>query len=429
MPREIGLLKNVVHMDLQSNCLSLIPVEIGALTRLQSIDLSRNHITRLPHQICLLPCLMWMNISHNGMQELPTCIGSLSNLRTIIASHNELGTIPPSFNALSQLRDLDLSSNKICSIDKDTCLGLQSLENANYSSNIIPLLPREVLMMRSLRQLNLRHNSLQALPLGFSNFINDFGEQVDVDVRRNPFCHVPSKFRSAQSSESPSCSMDKLFEWMKQEDVFYDVAVSEWSSRSYLYLACQLNFNDFYRSVLQEAERSSSASKDLDLQSKFYRDRIKCFYFESKKRGSPPIYEQQSNEEEERRRAKARSLEIIRYDLAKAAKEEDLRRMNESHDAYFNSLESRCREASSKFMKSEEIKIAAFRNFNSTLLSEISNKIHLKEISQAEGRKLLREEVLEEVKKLNLLSFQKHSNNNRSFPVETDPCWKRSGER
>jgi hypothetical protein len=225
--------------------------------------------------------------------------------------------------------------------------------------------------------------------------------------------------------------MDELLEWMKQEEVFYEVAVSEWSLRSYSYLACELNFNDFYQSVLQqvEVEQSSSASKDRDLRSKFFMDRIKRFYFESKKRGSPPIYEQESNDEEERREAKAQSLEIMRNELAKAAKEQDIRITSETHDAYFNSFESRCRNASSRFIEGEMSKMAALRQFNSALLSHISKRVHIKEMAEAECRDLLRDKVSQEVEMLNKISFQNHFNRKRSFPVDLDPCWKRPDDR
>ena len=425
LPPEIGLLTDLIIINLQSNYLQTLPIEIGALTNLRSMNLSRNQIGQLPHEICLLPHLMLLNMSHNDLKELPESIGIISNLRTLIISHNRLERLPPSFNKLLYLRDLDVSSNRFVSIDKETCLGLQSLENLNYSCNLLRLLPREVLMMRSICQLNLRQNRLEALPLGFSRFTNMLGQPVEADVSRNPLSYFPLSVRPPQISDDPSNSFHSLLKWMEDEELFYEEAVAEWFARAHQFLACHLKFEDFYRSVLERVKNSTRTPEVHNhLRSDFYINRIKQFYFASKKAGSPPVYEEQSEVEEKRRRDRAQSLQLMRNDLATVAKEEDMRRREKLNEIYFGNFENRCHDASLKCIQSEEKKNAASRELHKSLIREVNEKIHTKEMTREASRVVLKGKASQEVEMLNKISFQKHSNRKRTFPVEIDPCWK-----
>merc|ERR1740136_601137 len=69
LPSEIGLLKELLHINLQENAIQTLPVEMGALTKVLTIDLSHNSLRSLPHEFCLMKSLSWLDISNLGELE------------------------------------------------------------------------------------------------------------------------------------------------------------------------------------------------------------------------------------------------------------------------------------------------------------------------------------------------------------------------
>lgn len=132
IPSEIGLLANLIKLNLSGNRIASIPSEIGFLNQLSTLDLSHNKITFLPTEIGKLTDLQEIHLEGNRLTSLPTEIGLLINLKVLIANSNNLASIPQEVGHLKKLEKLDLAYNNLTYLPPEVhSLGLQIRLNNN----------------------------------------------------------------------------------------------------------------------------------------------------------------------------------------------------------------------------------------------------------------------------------------------------------
>ncbi|CAJ2668954.1 probable leucine-rich repeat receptor-like protein kinase At1g35710 [Trifolium pratense] len=201
IPKEIGHLSKLTHLDLSSNYLvGEIPPSLGNLTQLKHLDISDNlfngsfpititgigliHLDlssnsfkgEVPHLIKNLRQLEYLDISYNCIEgSIPFELGFLKNLTTLFLSNNRLkGEIPSSLGNLKKLESLDISNNKIeGSIPLE--LGfLRKLTRLNLSFNRLNgNLPISITNLTQLESLNISHNYLRgSLPSNLGQLSN-----------------------------------------------------------------------------------------------------------------------------------------------------------------------------------------------------------------------------------------------------------------
>ncbi|CAH1249875.1 ERBIN [Branchiostoma lanceolatum] len=71
VPEDIGRLKNLVELDLESNDLESLPDGLGELSNIRKLDLSNNRISRLPLTLSRLAGLKEMDVSENPLTYPP----------------------------------------------------------------------------------------------------------------------------------------------------------------------------------------------------------------------------------------------------------------------------------------------------------------------------------------------------------------------
>uniref|UniRef100_A0A803SQX9 Uncharacterized protein n=1 Tax=Anolis carolinensis TaxID=28377 RepID=A0A803SQX9_ANOCA len=105
IPHEIGHLRNLTLLYLDSNNLKDVPVEIGLLIKLERLTLSNNNLTFLtiPDAIHQLQKLETLLLLFNSLKHLPRGICSLKTLTTLWLGHNKLEELPSSFGQLVHL--------------------------------------------------------------------------------------------------------------------------------------------------------------------------------------------------------------------------------------------------------------------------------------------------------------------------------------
>jgi hypothetical protein len=116
LPPEIGQVKNVYALYIDSNKLTSLPAEIGQLQSLSLILANSNQLTTLPAEIGQLNCLQWLNLFQNQLTILPPEIGQLKHLVDLNLSENRLTSLPPEIRELTALEYLDLSYNQFTSL-------------------------------------------------------------------------------------------------------------------------------------------------------------------------------------------------------------------------------------------------------------------------------------------------------------------------
>ncbi|XP_036262786.1 leucine-rich repeat-containing protein 30-like [Molothrus ater] len=152
LPQEIGHLRNLTCLYVDSNNLKKIPAEIGTLSRLERLTLSNNSLSSLPAEMGALQRLQSLHLANNSLTELPETLCQLRSLTFLDVSDNKIDTIPSSIRHLEKLETLLLLFNSLESLPEDVCL------------------------LRNLHTLWLGNNHLRSLPAAFGELVNlDWG--------------------------------------------------------------------------------------------------------------------------------------------------------------------------------------------------------------------------------------------------------------
>ena len=165
LPPEIGLLAQLIVLDLDGNRLSNLPQEIGQLNRLEELSLSGNRSTVFPHQICQLRQLKILRLSFNHFTSLPSDIDLLTELEELDLSDNELTDIPPQIYQLTQLKTLALARNQLTSLPEEINQ-LRQLEILDLARNSLRSVPPKIFRFTQLKTLNLSYNQFTSVPPG-----------------------------------------------------------------------------------------------------------------------------------------------------------------------------------------------------------------------------------------------------------------------
>ncbi|KAG2464915.1 leucine-rich repeat protein lrrA-like [Polypterus senegalus] len=169
VPREIGQLRNLCVLNLDTNELKVIPAEIGLLEKLERLTLSNNFLSFLPKEISRLQKLTSLHMANNHFRELPLQICQLKNLIFLDASDNKIKVIPHHIQNLAKLETLLLFFNRL------------------------EMLPDTFCNLRNLRTLWLGKNKIRRLPRRFGDLVKLEwrDEQCSSNFEENPLEHPP----------------------------------------------------------------------------------------------------------------------------------------------------------------------------------------------------------------------------------------------
>lgn len=117
LPHELGLLTDLVHLDLAGNRLrGRIPPELGHLRKLIHLDLARNRLRGpIPARLRLLRQLRHLDLHGNRLGDgIPPVLGDLLRLEVLDLSDNRFeGPVPPDLARLRSLTRLSLENNAL----------------------------------------------------------------------------------------------------------------------------------------------------------------------------------------------------------------------------------------------------------------------------------------------------------------------------
>ncbi|XP_032875837.1 plant intracellular Ras-group-related LRR protein 7-like isoform X1 [Amblyraja radiata] len=171
VPREIGQLRALTVLNLDTNDLREIPPDIGSLENLEILTLSNNQLSCLPAEMEKLQKLQSLHLANNNFLELPVQVCQLCRLTFLDACDNKIKFIPHSICNLKYLETLLLYFN-----------ALQSL-------------PDSICNLTLLRTLWLGNNNLRNLPVKFGHLVNlDWGRSYSSsNFEGNPLESPPAK--------------------------------------------------------------------------------------------------------------------------------------------------------------------------------------------------------------------------------------------
>ncbi|KAK2413597.1 putative leucine-rich repeat receptor protein kinase [Trifolium repens] len=176
IPKDIGLLSKLTHLDLSNNSLSgEVPSSLGNLTQLQYLDISYNDLYgSIPYELGFIKPLIALNLSNNNNieGEIPSSLGNLTKLTHLDMSANFLeGMILSSLGNLRQLEYLQISFTNIHGSIPPELGFLKNLTTINLSKNMLKgMIPSSLRNLNRLEVLDISHNNIQgfiSLELGF----------------------------------------------------------------------------------------------------------------------------------------------------------------------------------------------------------------------------------------------------------------------
>ncbi len=88
IPKSIGKLTNLKHLNICNNPITHLPKSIGKLSNLITLDLHSNHLKIVPKSIGNLTNLQWLNLCRNQLENIPKSISKLSNLVALYIQSN-----------------------------------------------------------------------------------------------------------------------------------------------------------------------------------------------------------------------------------------------------------------------------------------------------------------------------------------------------
>lgn len=138
LPIELGLLSNLVSLDLDQNYVEgSIPSELGDLSKLEYFSAYQNQLNgNIPPELGSLKNLIQLNLWGNNLSgNIPPDLGGLDSLFNLNLSHNNLnGSLPTNLGDLGNIRWLNLNGNKLSGAIPDKLSELELLFdfNENY---------------------------------------------------------------------------------------------------------------------------------------------------------------------------------------------------------------------------------------------------------------------------------------------------------
>jgi Leucine-rich repeat (LRR) protein len=108
--------KQLLHIEINNNYVSSLPLSLFALEMLETLDVSFNRMLQLPAAIGDLAHLKLLNLDGNLLASLPDSIGYLLRLKLLSASSNRIVAMPETLPACTSLTCLRLNENILNSL-------------------------------------------------------------------------------------------------------------------------------------------------------------------------------------------------------------------------------------------------------------------------------------------------------------------------
>jgi len=219
LPPEIGLLRQLLFLDVSKNSLERLPPELECLQSLTDLYLSNNVLMELGGNIGALNYLQTLKVDDNHLVELPDSIGRLTKIEELVINHNELESLPPSIGLLKKLQILYADENFLETIPLElgSCISMTIL---SLRDNRIVRIPDDIGRMPNLQVINLACNRLECLPYTFRKLTSLKALWLS-ENQSKPMVPLQSDFDHGTQSHVLTCYM------FPQQPVSEEVSSSE----------------------------------------------------------------------------------------------------------------------------------------------------------------------------------------------------------
>ncbi|KAJ7305988.1 hypothetical protein JRQ81_010354 [Phrynocephalus forsythii] len=167
----------------------------GVLPFIRGVDLSGNDFKGgyFPEHVKSMTSLRWLKLNRTGLCYLPEELSSLQKLEHLSVSHNNLTTLHGELSGLPCLRAIVARANSLKNSGiPDDIFQLDDLSVLDLSYNQLTEVPRELENAKNMLVLNLKHNSIDAIPNQL--FIN-LTDLLYLDLSENKLESLPPQMR------------------------------------------------------------------------------------------------------------------------------------------------------------------------------------------------------------------------------------------
>lgn len=222
----------IVTLTISLNCIQSIDTSSISLPQLTTLDLSKNQIKAIPDNLSkCFPSLKTLDLSDNFIEDLPEVNSDTSDnfvfpksLVEINFTHNFLGKIPKSIICLPNLKELNVAENKITEIPEMQ----SSLEKINVLSNQVNNIVKQT--MKGIKEIVLTDNKLTEFPneieinecqsfildhnqIKYINFSKIPNTIIELEISFNQIEILPRElFKSLPNLQSFSANFNKITE-------------------------------------------------------------------------------------------------------------------------------------------------------------------------------------------------------------------------
>jgi Leucine-rich repeat (LRR) protein len=160
-----GANKAITHRTfVLSSCgLSFLPDALMN-KQLLHIEINNNYVSSLPMSLFALEMLETLDVSFNRMLQLPAAIGDLAHLKLLNLDGNLLSSLPDSIGYLLRLKLLSVSSNRVFELP-NTLPACTSLTCLRLNENVLSILPQGIGMLPHLVRIEISANPFTQLQL------------------------------------------------------------------------------------------------------------------------------------------------------------------------------------------------------------------------------------------------------------------------
>jgi Leucine-rich repeat (LRR) protein len=132
--------------------------------QLLHIEINNNYVSSLPLSLFALEMLETLDVSFNRMLQLPAAIGDLARLKLLNLDGNLLGSLPDSVGYLLRLKLLSASSNRLTAMP-ETLPACTSLTSLRLNENVLSVLPNGIGMLPHLVRIEISANPFTRLQI------------------------------------------------------------------------------------------------------------------------------------------------------------------------------------------------------------------------------------------------------------------------
>lgn len=154
-----------------------IPPSIGDL-RLHVLLLAENNLTDLPKELGRMQSLEHLDLAKNSISLLPIGFTELRNLRYLDLNENSLSSLPPDFGKLRFLNHFKCRQNQLHELPGSIGM-IEHLLNLDLYGNVLDKLPFEILNITTLQVLDVQYNRLRNQPEIIEKWINKYSNNSE----------------------------------------------------------------------------------------------------------------------------------------------------------------------------------------------------------------------------------------------------------